>query len=140
MAFQYSETNLPKKLFINNEYVEAKGTEKLSVYNPNDGTLVADDVAVAGEQDVEAAVDAAEKAFPQWKKTHPSVRRDMMLKLASLIEQHAEAFQDLTRITLGAPRSTMGQFQIMLATEVISTFSRIIYRNNGNSSDYACFL
>lgn len=118
MAFQFSETNLPKKLFINNEYVDAKGTEKLSVYNPKDGALVADDVPVADEQDVDAAVEAAEKAFPQWKKTTPTVRRDMMLKLATLIEQRAEVFQDLTRITLGAPQSTMGHFQIILCTEV----------------------
>lgn len=86
MSFQFLETSLPKKLFINNEYVEAQGPEKLSVYNPTDGSLVADDVPVAGEQDVEAAVGAAEKAFPQWKKTPPSARRDMLLKLASLIE------------------------------------------------------
>lgn len=122
MAFQFSKTNLPKKLFINNEYVESKNKEKLTVYNPNDGSLVADDVAIAGEEDVEAAIAAAEKAFPEWKKTSPTERRDMMVKLASLIEQHSDVFMDLTRITLGAPQTTMGQFQVVMAAEVISHF------------------
>ncbi|KAK2763931.1 hypothetical protein FQN54_009550 [Arachnomyces sp. PD_36] len=119
MAFNYSKDNLPKKLFINNEFVDAKGTEKLSVYNPNDGSLVADDVAVADEQDVEAAVAAAEKAFPEWRKTTPNQRRDLLQKLASLIEEHAEAMSELTRITLGDPQSSMGMFQIVISTEVI---------------------
>jgi aldehyde dehydrogenase (NAD+) len=122
MAFEYSRTNLPKKLFINNEYVEAKGTEKLSVFNPKDGSLVADDVAVAGEADVEAAVLGAEKAFPIWKKTPPPQRRDMLLKLASLIEQHTEALSGLSRITHGGPVSTMGQFEVLVALEVFSLF------------------
>ena len=126
MAFEFSRTNLPKKLFINNEYVAAKGTEKLSVYNPKDGALVADDVAVADKEDVEAAVVAAEKAFPAWKKTPPTKRRDILLKLASLIEQHSEVLSDLSRITLGAPRSTMGHFEIMIATEVILSPARFL--------------
>ena len=30
MAFNFSKSNLPKQLFINNEYVDAKGGKKLS--------------------------------------------------------------------------------------------------------------
>ena len=63
-SFEFSTNNLPKKHFINNEYVVPKNNKTLSVYNPKDNSLVADDVPVAGQAEVDAAVEAAEKAFP----------------------------------------------------------------------------
>ncbi|EON67355.1 hypothetical protein W97_06608 [Coniosporium apollinis CBS 100218] len=117
MAFNFSKDNLPKQLFINNEYVESKNSAKLTLNNPKDGSLVADDVALAGEQDVDAAVAAAEKAFPAWKKMAPTQRRDIMMKLASLIEENGKALAELTRITLGAPYGSFGAFETGLAAE-----------------------
>ena len=63
-SFNFSKDKLPKQLIINGEYVDSKSSKKLTVKNPKDGSLVADDVPLAGEQDVDAAVAAAEKAFP----------------------------------------------------------------------------
>ena len=126
MAFNFSKSALPKQLFINNEYVDSKNSKKLSLRNPKDGSLVADDVALAGEQDVDAAVAAAEKAFPAWKKMVPNGRRDIMLKFASLIEEHGEKLAELTRITLGAPYGSFGKFETGMAAEVhFTTFSSL---------------
>ncbi|OCL09602.1 aldehyde dehydrogenase [Glonium stellatum] len=80
MAFSWSLKNLPKQIFINNEYVGSKNNKKLSLYNPKDGSLIVDDVSLASEQDVDAAVAAAEKAFPAWKKMLPNERRNIMTK------------------------------------------------------------
>jgi aldehyde dehydrogenase (NAD+) len=118
MAFNFSKTNLPKQLFINNEYVDAKNSKKLSLYNPKDGSLVADDVALAGAEDVDAAVAAGEKAFPAWKRISPTQRRDIIMKFAFLIEQHEKELAELTRITLGAPYGSFGKFEIGLTAEV----------------------
>jgi aldehyde dehydrogenase (NAD+) len=118
MAFNFSKTNLPKQLFINNEYVNAKSSNKLSLYNPKDGSLVADDVALAGAEDVDAAVAVGEKAFPAWKRVPPTQRRDIIMKFASLIEQHEKELAELTRITLGAPYGSFGKFEVGLTAEV----------------------
>lgn len=117
MAFNFSKTNLPKQLFINNEYVSAKNPKKLELYNPKDGSLVANDIDNAGAEDVDIAVAAAEKAFPAWKKMAPNTRRDIMMKFADLIEKHGEALAELTRITLGAPYGSFGKFETGLAAE-----------------------
>ena len=60
-TFNFSKDNLPKQLIINNEYVDSKSNKKLTVKNPKDGSLIADDVPLAGEEDVDRAVAAAEK-------------------------------------------------------------------------------
>jgi aldehyde dehydrogenase (NAD+) len=85
--------------------------------------MVASDVALAGEQDVDTAVAAAEAAFPAWRRTPPNIRRDLMLKLASLIEQNGQALAELTRMTLGAPFSSFGSFEINLAAEGFRYFA-----------------
>nr|OQO30839.1 hypothetical protein B0A51_01339 [Rachicladosporium sp. CCFEE 5018] len=112
--FSFSKSNLPRQLIINNEYVDSKNTKKLTVHNPKNGKLVADDVPLAGEQDVDAAVAAAEKAFPAWKATPPSKRREMLNKFADLMEKHGKELGELTRITLGAPWGSFGAFEISL--------------------------
>ncbi|KAF4633721.1 hypothetical protein G7Y89_g4395 [Cudoniella acicularis] len=117
MEFNYSKSNLPKKLFINNEFVASKNPKKLELFNPRDGSLVANDVDLAGEQDVDAAVAAAEKAFPAWKKFTPIARRDIMVKFASLVEKHGPALAELSRITLGAPYGAFGAFEVGLCAE-----------------------
>jgi aldehyde dehydrogenase (NAD+) len=89
----------------------------LGVFNPEDGSLVANDVSNAGAEDVDIAVAAAEKAFPAWKKLAPIARRDIILKFASLIEKHDVALAELTRITLGTPYGAFGKFDNGLAAE-----------------------
>ncbi|KAK0854850.1 hypothetical protein LTR91_017749 [Friedmanniomyces endolithicus] len=118
-SFNFSKANLPKQLVINNEYVDSKNSKKLSVYNPKNGELIADDVPLAGEQDVDEAVAAAEKAFPAWKATPPNKRRDMINKFADLIEKYGKELGELTRITLGAPWGSFGAFEISLCAETL---------------------
>ena len=118
-AFNFSKDNLPKQLIINNEYVDSKSTKKFTVKNPKNEELIADDVPLAGERDVDEAVAAAEKAFPAWKATTPAKRRDMLNKLADLIEQHSKQLGELTRITLGAPWRAVGAFEITLCSETL---------------------
>lgn len=113
----FSVGNLPNKLFIDNKFVSAKNPETFSVFNPKDNSLVSDQVPLAGPEDVDAAVAAAETAFPAWKAVTASERRDIMLGFASLLEQHAETLAALTRITLGAPYQAFGKFEINLCAE-----------------------
>lgn len=118
MAFPFSKSSLPTQLFINNEYVESKHSEKLTVYNPKDGSLVCDSVPKSGEKDVDAAVSAAEKAFLEWRKSSNATRQKLMLKLADLIETNSEKLAELSRITMGAPYKTFGQRETTTAVEV----------------------
>ena len=77
---------------------------RLTLHNPKDGSFIANDVALAGADDVDAAVSAAEKAFPSWRALAPPAREEIMLKFASLLGKHLDALGELSRITLGAPK------------------------------------
>ncbi|RDW65644.1 aldehyde dehydrogenase family protein [Aspergillus mulundensis] len=115
-TFPFSRGTLPTQLFINNEYIDPKDPSTFSVFNPRDNSLVSNKVPQAGPEDVDAAVSAAEAAFPQWKAITATERRRILLKFAALVQEHAEALAELTRLTLGAPYNAFGKFEIDLCT------------------------
>lgn len=78
------------QMLINGQWREASTKETLPVINPYDkqqwGTI-----PQASKEDVEETIDAAQTAFHSvWKHTNGFKRANCMLKLADLIEEHAE--------------------------------------------------
>ncbi|KAF7715785.1 Aldehyde dehydrogenase, mitochondrial [Penicillium ucsense] len=94
----------PIGLFINNEFVAAKGGEKITSINPSNEAEITS-VHAAGEEDVNAAVAAARKALkdPSWKELPATDRGRLMLKLADLIEQHKETLATIETWDNGKP-------------------------------------
>ncbi len=89
------------------QFVEAKSGEFLSIYNPADGTLVSDKIHLAGEADVDAAVDAAQKSFQgAWGRKDPTERAKAMFRFADLIREHAEELGRLETVVMGSAIST----------------------------------
>lgn len=70
-----------EQLFINNEFVAAKSGKTFEVVNPSDGTVIAQ-VAEADAADVDAAVEAAQKAYEtSWGLALDTVRSILMPSL-----------------------------------------------------------
>ncbi len=89
-------------LFVDNEFVDAADGGAIDVLNPHDNSTICA-VAEAREPDIDAAVDAARRAFPAWRDTPAAERGHLLLKLADAIEAEAEAFQRLEALDTGHP-------------------------------------
>ena len=79
-----------------------------------------DQIPIAGEQDVDAAVSAANAAFAlgsPWRTMINVDRRDLLLKFADLLDRDREHLAYLTRITLGAPYEAFGKGEIGTAID-----------------------
>ncbi|KAJ4249078.1 hypothetical protein NW762_012410 [Fusarium torreyae] len=100
-------TTFETQLFINNEYVDSKSDQRLTVRDPADGTLISSAVHVAGQQDVDEAVDAAQAAFTTgpWRKFTAIQRAECMFRLADLIEAKAKDLAELETVAMGQPIS-----------------------------------
>ncbi|CAK7198463.1 hypothetical protein SEUCBS139899_001124 [Sporothrix eucalyptigena] len=95
------------RLFINNEFVDAKSGEVLSVYDPSNGALVSDKIHAAGEADVDAAVAAAQTAFKTtWGKMDPTNRARAMFKFADLMREKADELGLLETRAMGSAIAT----------------------------------
>ncbi|WVF69420.1 hypothetical protein IAT40_004197 [Kwoniella sp. CBS 6097] len=77
-------STIDTRLYINNEYAAARAGETFPISNPFDGSHVAD-VSSAGEDDVEAAVRAAEQAQPRWAALLGTKRATTMRRFADLL-------------------------------------------------------
>jgi len=75
---------------------------------PANGQACAE-LVLAGAADVDSAVAAARQALPRWRGTSGDARRNLMLKLADLIEQHAGELAALETLGNGSP-SMMSAF------------------------------
>jgi malonate-semialdehyde dehydrogenase (acetylating) / methylmalonate-semialdehyde dehydrogenase len=70
------------------------GTGSLPVYNPATGQVI-DQVPLSGSREVDAAVEAAVKAYASWSHTAVMERVRLMFRFKALLEEH---FEDLAAI------------------------------------------
>jgi 1-pyrroline dehydrogenase len=88
--------------FIGGQWVDSASGETLAVENPADGTVVAH-VPASGKADVDRAVDAAEAAFETWSLTTPQTRSLALLKIADILDDHADELGRLESSQTGKP-------------------------------------
>ena len=75
--------------FIGGDYVAPKSEKYAEVFNPATGQPFAE-MPVSNAADVDLAVTVAAKAFESWRRTTPSERSLALLKIADVLEQHAD--------------------------------------------------
>jgi malonate-semialdehyde dehydrogenase (acetylating)/methylmalonate-semialdehyde dehydrogenase len=81
------------KNYIGGEWVESNG-EVIDVVNPATLKVIAK-VPISTEDELNASVEAAKEAFPDWRRTPPLARARCLFRLRELIEEH---FEELSRI------------------------------------------
>ena len=88
-------------LFIDGHWVQAEG-DSFDSTNPGDGTLVWQGGAASNPQ-VNAAVDAARQAAPEWGFKDYSEREAIVLKFAELLDQHQQDLSEAIAKETGKP-------------------------------------
>src|ERR1700722_5671834 len=82
-------TKIPN--FINGEWVESRAIEWLDVVNPATAEVLGrTPISDAGE--VTGGINAAQAAFPEWRRTPAEDRIQPLFKLKQLMEDHFEEF------------------------------------------------
>lgn len=90
------------RFHIAGRWIDASGTEKLTVVNPASGKQLAK-VAIANRSEVDAAVLAARDAFDkgEWKRLMPNKREKLLLGIADILEQRAEIIAEILTMENG---------------------------------------
>jgi len=79
--------------FIGGRWVNARTTEFFDVHNPATGSVIGRTPMSTGA-DVDAAVQAAARAFPAWRDTPVNARAQVLYRFKARLEQH---FEELAR-------------------------------------------
>lgn len=94
------------KLYINGSFVPSKSGKTYALNNPKDNTEVCNAIPIANEQDVEAAVVAAEAAYQgEWSKFTAMQRTECLHRLAAIMEEELVPILSLDSLTSGNPTS-----------------------------------
>lgn len=90
----------------------------MSCYKPSDHSLVTDNIHVAEQADIDAAVAAARAAFKPWAATIPLVRARLLLRLADLIDENADELGRLEALCSGKPMTQSKTFEVPMASNI----------------------
>lgn len=107
-----------KKLYVNGKWVESLSGKTFDTPNPATGDVLAV-VSEAGTEDVDAAVEAARRAFDEgpWSKMSAAERSRLIYKLADLMEDHKEELAQLDTLDNGKPIRETTNADVPLAIE-----------------------
>ena len=107
------------RMFIDGQFVPASSGKTFPVFNPANGEVICE-VPEGDHVDVEKAVQAARKAFDAgpWHTMSPSLRGQLLWKLADLLEEHTDEFAELESLDNGKPVSVARVADVPLAVDL----------------------
>lgn len=116
MGFELPDRSvLPRHAVIVGESLQERGAGEMFTHvYPANGELTAE-IAGAGGADVDAAVAAARSAAPAWRAMSGDARRDLLLKYAAVLKQHARELAALETLGNGSPVMMAGYAPVVAA-------------------------
>ena len=115
-------------LYIDGKWLTGDGT--LDVIDPSTGEIITA-VATAGEAECDAAVTAAHNAFPEWAKSPPRYRAEILRKAFELMVAEADYIATLISRENGKIFSD-AKGEVMYAAEFFRWFSEEAVRTPGD--------
>ncbi|HHT5262122.1 aminobutyraldehyde dehydrogenase [Klebsiella michiganensis] len=112
---------MQNNLLINGKLVAGEG-ETVPVFNPATGKEILS-IAEATAAQVDAAVEAADRAFVSWSQTTPKFRAECLLSLADVITEHAQALAELESLNCGKPLHCVVNDELPAVADVFRFFA-----------------
>ncbi|GAA6056124.1 hypothetical protein JCM3770_006006 [Rhodotorula araucariae] len=124
----------PVGCFINNEWSAGEGGKTIEVRAPAYDKVIAN-VAEASANDVDRAVDAAEKAFETtWGEHCPGHERGrLLMKLADLFEEHKEQLASIEALDNGKAYNIANAFDVSAAAGCLRYYGGLADKNDGKT-------
>jgi aldehyde dehydrogenase (NAD+) len=110
--------------YVAGKWVTGARAETLDVTSPTTGEVLGT-VAVAGRDEVDAAVAAARGALHSWTETSPADRGAALGRLADALSARKGELADLTTAEIGSPRSWSTFGQVITAAGVLRAYAAI---------------
>ena len=109
---------IPKRhdLFVGGAWVKPKSGTWFPTIDPATENVLSE-VAQAGDKDVDAAVQAAQKAFPAWSKLSGDDRARYLFRIARILLERAREFAVLETLNNGKPIKETRDVDVPLAAQ-----------------------
>ena len=120
------------KMLIDGNWVEAGEGKTCKSRCPANGEFLASFPDAAGG-DVDAAVNAAWKAFDSWKRVSPQERSAMLLRIADLIDANGDKLAMIESLDNGKPIRETAAVDVPLSSDHFRYFAGAIRTEEGEA-------
>lgn len=121
-------------LFIGGQWIEPRSQQWLDTINPANGEKLSQ-IANAGQEDVDLAVQAARQAFESgWKDTSIEERSSILLKIADIIDENLDLLASAETLNNGKPIRETTALDVPLASDHFRYFAGVIRSEEGSSN------
>jgi betaine-aldehyde dehydrogenase len=108
--------------FIDGEHRPAAAGGSEPILNPATAEEIAS-APLSDEQDVDAAVQAAKRAFTEWSETPPGERALALLRIADALEDDADELSRLESLNVGKPIEAMREEEMPFLVDNLRFFA-----------------
>ncbi|MCO7127172.1 aldehyde dehydrogenase family protein [Sporolactobacillus shoreicorticis] len=121
------------KLYIGGKWVEGSEGKKIASYNPSTSEKLTEFVD-ASHADVDAAVEAATKAFETWKDVSVQEKSTFLLKIADLIDENADHLALVETLDNGKPLRETKSIDVPASSDHFRYFAGVIRSEEGTAN------
>ena len=114
-------TEFPTRMFINGAWSDARNGQMLAVINPADESVLAK-VAWGGREDAERAIEAAARAFPEWRASSVYDRAKILKLTAELMRERADRIGSALTQEQGKPLAE-ARLEVLHAADTFEWFA-----------------
>ncbi|SHH98690.1 aldehyde dehydrogenase family protein [Virgibacillus chiguensis] len=122
------------KLYIDGKWTEGTEGRKLASYSPSTGEKLSE-IIDATHADVDAAVEAATKAFQSWKTVGIEERSKLLLQIADLIDKNADHLAMVETLDNGKPIRESRGADVPLCADHFRYFAGVIRSEEGTAKE-----
>lgn len=119
--------------YIDGEFRDAEDGRTTEIVDPVTGETYAR-AALSGAADVDAAMAAADAAFPAWRDATPGARQLALLKIADSLEERADELLDVECRDTGKPLELTRQEELPMMLDQIRFFAGAARMLEGKSA------
>jgi acyl-CoA reductase-like NAD-dependent aldehyde dehydrogenase len=132
MALVEVPKEFPTKLFINGEFVESADKRTFDNVNPATEEVIAK-IAMAGKADLDAAIEGAKKAQPEWAAAPPAKRANLIWKIGDEIMKRRHEFAALEAMDSGKPYKECYSIDVPMAADHFKYFAGVLRSLQGET-------
>lgn len=133
--FFNAHSTLPTQTsYINGQYLPVRGTDQFACIHPANRQQICQ-VEEASLNDVNAAVAAADAAFPVWSSTPAAERAKILLRAAEILRERNDQLAQLETLDTGKAISETSTVDIITGAEVIEFYAGVAQTLHGDYLD-----
>jgi len=131
----HAQSTLPtQQNYINGGYVANQSGETFNTVHPGSGKVICD-IEIAGQTEIDMAVQAAQDAFKSWSTTPAVERGNIIRKASNIIRERQQEIAELETLDTGKPISETKDFDVIGGVEVMEYYAGIAPSIQGSHID-----